>query len=155
MLTRDSILTASDIQTRDVDVPEWGGTVRVRGLSGRARDAFELTLSEPGPDGDRVPSVANVRARLLIRCLVDEAGTRLFADTDAYALGEKAGNVLDRLFDVACELSGLDFAGDGSKAVKAAEGNSDGAPSAASTSSSPESSAAPSPNSSTGSAPLS
>ena len=39
-LSRDAILQREDIKTEDVEVPEWGGTVRVRGMSGVQRDAF-------------------------------------------------------------------------------------------------------------------
>jgi hypothetical protein len=42
-LTRDAILQAPDLQGEDVAVPEWGGTVRVRGLSGAQRDAYEAS----------------------------------------------------------------------------------------------------------------
>ena len=45
-LTRDEILQAQDIQFEDVKVPEWNGTVRVRGLTGVERDALEASLIE-------------------------------------------------------------------------------------------------------------
>ena len=35
LLTRDAILAAADIQTETVPVPEWGGEVAVRPLTGR------------------------------------------------------------------------------------------------------------------------
>ena len=41
LLTRDLILKADDIQTREVEVPEWGGTVLIRALTGTERDAYE------------------------------------------------------------------------------------------------------------------
>ena len=33
VLTRDAVLSANDLQTDMVDVPEWGGAVQVRGLT--------------------------------------------------------------------------------------------------------------------------
>ena len=33
LLTRDEILAADDIKTEDVEVPEWGGDVRVSVMS--------------------------------------------------------------------------------------------------------------------------
>ena len=39
LLSKSAILCANDLQTEDVDVPEWGGTVRVRSFTGRERDA--------------------------------------------------------------------------------------------------------------------
>ena len=43
-LSREEILSVHDIVTEEVDVPEWGGIVRVRGMSGVQRDAFEASL---------------------------------------------------------------------------------------------------------------
>jgi hypothetical protein len=80
-----------------------------------------------------------MRAKLLVKCLVDEAGERLFTDQDAPALGAKNGAVIDRLYDVAARLSGL------SEEEKAElEGNSEPpTEDGGSTSSSPETSTAP------------
>lgn len=118
MLSGDEILQADDLETREVPVPEWKGSVLVRGLSGRERDAYEAScmVERPaiGADGKRLRgqmemhrSLLNIRAKLVVRALVNEDGTRIFKDSDAQALGEKNGAVLDRLFDVAAELSGL------------------------------------------------
>lgn len=120
LLSKEKILSANDRPTEDVEVPEWGGTVRVRGLSGAERDAFESSLL--GPDGKPSPSrLANFRARLLARTLVDETGNRLFSDSEIKALGEKSGEVLSRLFDVAQRLSGMTR-----RDVDVYVGNSDG-----------------------------
>ena len=102
-LTKKDILKAQDLQTEVVDVPEWGGQVKVRGLSGLERDQFEHELFEmvEGP-GLRV-----VRSRLLARCLVGEDDQRLFADGDIDALGKKSAVPLNRLFVIAQKLSGL------------------------------------------------
>jgi hypothetical protein len=47
----------------------------------------------------------NVRAKLVVRSVVDEDGNRVFRDQDAPALGEKSAAVLDKLYDVASRLS--------------------------------------------------
>lgn len=144
-LSRDQILAADDVQTAEVPTPEWGGTVLVRSLSGTERDAYEQSMTtmrpslDPKKNGEleAVPDVANSRAKLVARGCVDEAGNRLFTDADIAALGAKNAAVLDRLFDKIAELSGLT-----PKVEAELEGNSDAAPSGASTSASPETSAA-------------
>lgn len=145
-LSADAILGAEDVQTRNVPVPEWGGEVTVRGLTGIERDAYEAGIQQirPKPDGTREVVFVrdNARAKLLVKCLVDEQGNRIFKDNDAPALGKKNGAVIDRLYDVAAELSGLS-----EQAQKDIEGNSEGAQSADSPSSSPETSDAPELNS--------
>ena len=50
----------------------------------------------------------NIMAKLCAWCLVDEAGEKLFADTDIAALGKKSGVALQRVMEVAMRLSGLD-----------------------------------------------
>ncbi|MFJ6729987.1 phage tail assembly chaperone [Streptomyces sp. NPDC091281] len=138
-LSADAILGAEDTQIKTVDVPEWGGEVAVRGLTGMERDAYEASIQQirPKPDGTREVVFVrdNARAKLLVKCLVDPDGRRLFKDTDAPALGKKNGAVIDRLYDVATELSGMSDA-----AQDDIEGNSEAAPSGDSSSSSPETS---------------
>jgi len=108
LLSKDAILAANDLQYEDVHVPEWGGTVRVRALTGAERDAFEAKMAEARQKGMALgAALHNFRAKLVVRCIVDEQGKRLFSDDDAKALGTKSGAVLDRLFDVARRLSGM------------------------------------------------
>lgn len=102
-LSKDDILKADDLPTRDVDVPEWCGTVRVRGLTGAERDQFDFVLS----DAKNNPSKAQIRANLVGRCMVDEDGKRLFSETEVAKLAAKSGAALTRIFDVVRELSGM------------------------------------------------
>jgi hypothetical protein len=106
VLGREQILKADDVTTEEVAVPEWGGSVLVRGLTGRQRDEFEAALIERR--GKRaVPNTDNIRAKLVARCCVDEAGQRLFTDADAGELGNRSGAALDRVYEVAARLSGI------------------------------------------------
>ena len=107
LLTRDDILSAKDLKHEDVDVPEWGGTVRVRGLKGVERDEFESSIVVTNPDGTtRVESKA-MRARLCSLTVVGENDVRLFTADDVAALGQKSAAALERVFDVAMKLAGM------------------------------------------------
>ena len=107
-ITKEQIFQVDDIVTEDVDVPEWGGMVRVRGMTGHQRDDFETSIVEankaPVLPGQQSASVGT-RARLAARCIVDEDGRRMFSAEDAGILGLKSAAALDRIFDVACRLS--------------------------------------------------
>ncbi|MFX4294105.1 hypothetical protein [Streptomyces bohaiensis] len=131
LLDFDAISAADDRKWEDVPVPEWGGTVRIMGLSGADRDAYETSMIVFGPEGKPIGrNLANARARLVASCLVNADGERIFANGKSVAkLGSKNGAVLDRLYDKARELSGI---AQGSAEV--AEGNSGAAPSGSSTS---------------------
>ncbi len=131
MSLRDQIISSDDLTFEDHEIPEWGNAkVRVCGLSGTERDAYEskmVSVRDKGADFDL--HLANFRAKLLVKCLFDpETGERIFGDNEVNVLGAKSGVVLDRLHDIAHRLSGMD---DGAPAR--AEGNSDADPSGAST----------------------
>jgi len=105
-LTREMIEKASELKTKVVTVPEWGGDVLIRELTGTERDAYEASLMADKRGGK--PKVENLRARLVGRCMVDGATMqRLYSDQEVLVLGNKSAAVLDRLFDVCRELSGM------------------------------------------------
>ena len=70
ILTKEAILAADDLPRETVLVPEWGGDVYVRTMSGTDRDAFESSLI--ARDGAKEGRMENVRARLVavdpVRC---------------------------------------------------------------------------------------
>lgn len=102
-LARDRILElgAAPIVSPPVPVPEWGGEVHVRVMTGAERDAFEIATVPP------LGSLRNVRARLIVACACDERGTRLFEDGDVEAVGALDARALDRVFRAARELNAL------------------------------------------------
>ena len=104
MLDRDAILGADDLVTEVVEVPQWGGSVCIRSMTGTERDEFEQEMLALGA-GER--SVENIRARLLVRVIVDEDGSPLFTPADVSVLGAKSASALDMLFDVAQRLNAL------------------------------------------------
>lgn len=105
-LSRDAILKAQDIESVILDIPEWGGTINVRGMSGHERDQFEQSLIQQRGKDQRV-NMKNARAKIVVLCAVDEDGNRIFTDTDISALGRKSAKALDRIFTVAQDLSGI------------------------------------------------
>ena len=105
-LGRDTIFAIADLKTEDVLVPEWGGTVRVRSLTGVERDQFEAESMEKHGDGYKA-NFTNLRARLISLAAVDGLGKRLFTAGDAQKLGKKNASALNRVFEVARRLSGL------------------------------------------------
>lgn len=102
LLSRDQILEADDSKTVDVEVPEWGGTVRVKAMSGQQRDRYEVYVNQ-NLKSDRV----QVRAHLVALCAVDADGKRVFTDKDIRRLGDKSAAALDRVWAAARSLSGL------------------------------------------------
>ncbi len=109
MLNRDQILQMADLGFEEVEVNEWGGSVRIRTMTGSERDKFESEVYEL--KGENVSfNRENFRARLLVRTIVDETNTRLFTDADVVELGKKSARVLDRLFSISQRLNGISAA---------------------------------------------
>jgi hypothetical protein len=106
MLTKEQILKAKDLVTQEVDVPEWGGTVIVKGMTGTERDSFEQAIIDTKGKSTKT-NLANIRARLCSLTMVDDKGERLFADSDMIGLGKKAAKAIDRVFAVAQDLNGM------------------------------------------------
>lgn len=106
MLTRDDILAVSDLKIERVDVPEWGGDVCVKGMSGMDRDRFEASLVERKNGRNKI-NLDNVRARICAYTVCDESGKLLFSEADIEALGKKSASALTRIFAVAQRLSGI------------------------------------------------
>ena len=95
MNLKQQILNAPDREMVPVDVAEWGTRVYVRTLSGTERERFE----EIGlPDGK---AGKHFYACLLAIALYDEAGKRIFEESDIPSLSEKSNAVLKRLYRIA------------------------------------------------------
>ena len=106
LLNREAIFAAPDIQTEDVHIPQWGGTVRVKNLTASERDAFEeSTTTQRGNNLEL--NRKNFRAKLVALCVVDEEGKRIFDDKDIHKLGAKSAAAMDLLFAAASRLSGI------------------------------------------------
>lgn len=120
----------------DVSVPEWGGMFRVQELGALERDAWEEScIKTDASGGGRKPNLANIRARLVAKCIVDpETGNRMFSDAEAADLGKQPARIIIRLFDIAQKLNAMT-----GEDVKELQGKSEAAQSAPSTSSSAES----------------
>jgi hypothetical protein len=104
ILTKDQILSTNDLTKELVEVPEWGGAVYVRTMTGAERDSFEAQILG---DDYKERNYRNVRATLCSLTIVDEDGKRLFSDAEVTKLGAKSAAAIDRIFNVAQRLNGL------------------------------------------------
>lgn len=108
MLTREAILQSNDIDYEIVDVPEWGGSVRVKSMTGTERDAFEQSMMRMRKGVFDGVSLDNIRAKLCTMTMVNGEGELLFSGAaDAEWLGQKSAAALDRVYTVAQKLSRL------------------------------------------------
>ena len=112
MLNKDAILKADDLPRETVEVPEWGGEVAIRALTAAERDAYEESLFTTTGSGKNLTlksNLANAKAKLVAKCLVDADGSAVFDSVREAekVLGGKSARALNRLYDVARKLSGI------------------------------------------------
>jgi hypothetical protein len=106
LLSKAAILAANDLPTKDIDVPEWGGTVRIRSMTATDRDAFEVAQLEAQREGRAAPD--NIRARYVAACIVGEDGQPLFDESEVTKLGNKSAMALDRVFSAITGMNSID-----------------------------------------------
>lgn len=102
-LTRDEIIAAiaaRKAEVEPIEVPEWGGTVYARRLS--AGDAEKTGLFKEDAE-----QTAEMTIGLIITCLTDEAGERIFSDEDVAHLTEADFPVVMRVFAEVAKVNGL------------------------------------------------
>ncbi len=103
MLNRDSILSANDLKTIDVELPEWGGSLRIRTMTGIDRQEYFKSLQDGNGKGEQ----KSFMAALLVACAVDEEGKHIFTAADIPTLSNKSSIPLNRAFEAAADLNGL------------------------------------------------
>jgi len=103
MSIREQLL-ALKIPTATVKVAGIDGLVSLRGLTAGERDSWEQYVYS---ERDIKKGVKNIRASLVVRCITDEAGVRLFTDSEIAEVGAMPASVIDKLYEHCQRLSGL------------------------------------------------
>lgn len=118
LLTAEQIKAAEDRAFEDVDVPEWGGTVRLRVMGAAVRRAWERRMGELEKDQS-----VDSRTLLAAACACDENLNYLFVRFDAQqqpeflfddfrALAAKSSVPIHKLCAVAMRLNAVGEAED-------------------------------------------
>lgn len=95
-----AVLTADDFVFADVDCPEWGGTVHVRGLTADERS----NIAKKAKANDQ----QDLEVSIVVCGACDPNGDRLFTSADKDQLRRKSNAVINRLAKKILELSGGD-----------------------------------------------
>lgn len=101
-LSAQEILDADDAEYAYVDVPLWGGTVRLRTLT--ADEAMDFARLSSNSDGSMH---GEMMVYLVEKTAVDEQGDQLFSKEQAKGLTKKNFRIFTELQDAALELNKL------------------------------------------------
>jgi hypothetical protein len=110
-LTREQILNMKDLSEEIVEVRSWGGEVIVRGASAFDREAYEqavyITTEVDGKTKVVFNNSITAKIKLVVKCVFDGEGKRLFQDTDEEALGGKLSGPINKIFKLIQTLSAM------------------------------------------------
>jgi len=101
ILTADDIFEVKDTRFLEIDVPEWGGSIRVAALS--AGEMIDFVESNEGP------SKKTAGIRLVIASLVDEQGNRIGKPEMIDKFRKKDTRVMNKIVDQLMELNDMNL----------------------------------------------
>lgn len=105
MLSKDQLRKAK-LRKESVQIASLDGTVYVRGMTGAELDQWQQESfhrrEKSGNDTDPLST-----ASLVAKTLCDEAGTRIYKDTEVGEVADLPAEVLTPIADVAARLSGI------------------------------------------------
>lgn len=106
LLSRQDILSVQDIKTEIVKVPEWGGSVKIKGMTASERDKWEASRYDI--KGTEVTMrTDNLRAKLVAFSVVDENDKLMFTAGDIEVLGAKSAAAMDRVFAAVQKINAI------------------------------------------------
>lgn len=104
ILTKEQIRNFNDLKRQEVQVEAWGnGTIIVREPTSKERDDYEqglLVAKRVGKSMEVTPNFTNAKAKLVVKCAINDDGTRMFKDSDAEWLGDKSANAIAQIVEV-------------------------------------------------------
>lgn len=111
-LSKEAILKAPITGLKQIEIPEWGGSIYLRKWSGKDRNKFlaaSVSISGNGDVEVNYNSLFDNMVKAVALTLCDETGLRLFDDSeeDVSLLGNKEHDVLQRLYNESIELNSL------------------------------------------------
>lgn len=100
LVNPEEILALDDFTFADVQVPEWGGKVRVRSLSGAQRGVVQNLVKKNATEG--------IEELLVVMAVVDpESGKRVFTKAHLEALKAKSSAPVTLIAKKVMEISGI------------------------------------------------
>lgn len=106
---RERILKADDVKRVAIDLSEWwpdlDGELFVTSMSAAERSRYEASMGFDASGNAK--DLHNIQTKLVLRCLVDATGSRIFGDDDVEILSSKGAAPIQEIFEAAADLNGL------------------------------------------------
>ena len=72
-LSKEAILSVEDKIIEEVNVPEWGGLIYLKSITGSQRDKYEAAIVDMKGKDPKI-KLEDLKVRLLVLCIVDADG---------------------------------------------------------------------------------
>ncbi len=118
MLTREAILAMKDLPEKEIEVPEWDGSVRIRSLT--LSERFRWLKLQTENEGDYGAVLRLASLPMITWAVIDETGKPLFREEDVAALEQRNPDAIQRLHAEILKISGI-----GGTDIEVAEKNSE------------------------------
>ncbi len=118
MLTREAILALKDLPEKEIEVPEWGGSVRIRSLT--LSERFRWLKLQTENEGDYGAVLRLASLPMITWAMIDDAGKPLFTEEDVSALDGKNPDAIQKIHAEILKISGI-----GGTDIEVAEKNSE------------------------------
>lgn len=106
MLSFEDLKKASTLKTVDVEVPEFGGAIKLRQLNGKS--GLGVATKAPQGDDKSGDAMAGFYVELVAQSVVDDAGGLMLDSKEGRELiGSWPFNVLSLIGSAAAELNGM------------------------------------------------
>jgi hypothetical protein len=103
-LNREKLLKAKvDVPRETVDLPEFKGSVIIKGLTGKEQSAFHKLIRTKGAQVDE----ETFTAKLVVLCMVDDKGERMLKDHEWELVYDWPTSVYNRITAAAMRVNGL------------------------------------------------
>jgi hypothetical protein len=97
-LNKHQIFASNDLKESFVEVPEWGGKVKIRALSSQELFDYNALIHSD-------PSGLDLAMYLITTACIDDNGNKLFTEQDIPTLKTKNNDILFRIVDGISALS--------------------------------------------------
>jgi hypothetical protein len=104
VLSKSDILGRTALRTKEIEIPEWNGSVLIRELTQNERTEVELLVWDGKENKD---VMRKLKVNLVILSVIDTEGKRLFDEKDYDELSKKSASAIDRISDAILKLSGI------------------------------------------------
>jgi len=108
MLTLDEILAADDLLVETIEIPEWGGSVKLRGLTAAEKSSLSRKArADGGPKNVVTIDTEKAQFAVIQMGMVEpRIGVEMYEQ-----LMKRSAAAIDRIYERIAQLSGMDVTG--------------------------------------------